>query len=241
MLLIIRSFVLFFLLVVSSVCVLIYCIARPRHRNNVYWYARLFSMVSPLLGVKVILRGYTQQRLPCVFTANHQNSFDVFTLTKAVPRATVSLGKKSLLWMPFVGQIYWLTGNILIDRGNRQKAIATLKDTVSQMRKKMLSLWVFPEGTRSRGNGLLPFKLGAFHTAIQAKVPIIPVVASCQKNICLNRWNNGVVIVEMLKPISTRGLSMDDVKDLAEKVRSTMLERYEKITQEAEALQLKYA
>jgi len=51
---------------------------------------------------------------PYIFLANHQNNFDLFTHTTAVPKGTVSLGKKSLAWMPLFGQIYWLSGNILI-------------------------------------------------------------------------------------------------------------------------------
>lgn len=61
---------------------------------------------------------------------------------------------------------------------------------------------MFPEGTRSRGRGLLPFKTGAFHAAIAAGVPIIPVCVSTTSNkINLNRLHNGLVIVEMLPPI----------------------------------------
>ena len=67
---------------------------------------------------------------------------------------------------------------------------------------RRLSIWMFPEGTRSRGRGLLPFKTGAFHTAMQAGVPIVPVVASSYANqIDLNRWDNGEVLIEMLPPL----------------------------------------
>lgn len=61
---------------------------------------------------------------------------------------------------------------------------------------------MFPEGTRSRGRGLLPFKTGAFHAAIAAGVPVIPVCVSTTSNkIKLNRLNNGLAIVEMLPPV----------------------------------------
>jgi 1-acyl-sn-glycerol-3-phosphate acyltransferase len=235
MLLIARCLFLLVMLAISFVFALVYCTIRPRHKNSVHLYATTMARFAPILGIKVILRNRPALlNSPCIFTANHQNNFDAFTLTKAVPKSTVSLGKKSIVWMPLFGQIYWLTGNILIDRGNRQKALDTLKKTVQEMRQRMLSLWVFPEGTRSRGRGMLPFKLGAFYTAVQAKVPIVPVVASCQKHINLNRWRNGVVIVEMLEPISTLNLSAEDVKQLAEQVRKKMLVAYDRITQEAQ-------
>ena len=241
MLLVIRCFILFILLILGLGFAMIYCLARPRHRNHVYIYASIMSWLAPLLGIKVILRDAKLLKSPCIFTANHQNNFDAFTLTKAVPQSTVSLGKKSLVWLPLFGQIYWLTGNILIDRTDRKKAFETLSKTVKKMRQRMLSIWFFPEGTRSKGRGMLPFKLGAFYTAVQAKVPIVPVVASCQKNINLNRLRTGVVIVEVLDPISTMNLRTEDVKLLAESVRKTMIEAYHRISQEALQLQFKIA
>ena len=63
---------------------------------------------------------------------------------------------------------------------------------------------MFPEGTRSRGRACCRLKPGLFHAAIAAGVPIIPVCVSNTSNkIKLNRWNNGLVIVEMLPPVDT--------------------------------------
>ena len=81
----------------------------------------------------------------------------------------MSIGKKSILWMPLFGQIYWLSGNILIDRANRARAFETLAQTAVKIKEKCLSIWIFPEGTRSRGRGLLPFKAGAFHRRLLRK------------------------------------------------------------------------
>ena len=153
-----------------------------------------------------------------------------------MPKGTVSLGKKSLVWVPLFGQIYWLSGNILIDRNNRHSAFDTMAKTVDKMKNKLLSVWIFPEGTRSRGRGLLPFKVGAFHTAVAAQAPIVPVLASCQNHINLNRWNNGVVIVEMQEPIATAGLDKNDVKALNAKVHQVMSARLVELNKEAEAL-----
>ncbi|MBL6734357.1 MAG: 1-acylglycerol-3-phosphate O-acyltransferase [Shewanellaceae bacterium] len=238
MICILRALILFVVAVLGLIFAIVYCIIRPKYENHVFIYARILSFLAPLIGIKVVLRGFERKRAPCIFTANHQNSFDVFTLTKAVPKATVSLGKKSLLWMPLFGQIYWLTGNILIDRTNRVNSLQTLKKVVKKIKTRMLSVWFFPEGTRSNGRGLLPFKMGAFHTAIQAKVPIVPVVASCQRKIRWNHWNNGVVIVEILKPITTQSLHSDDVKLLAAGVHQNMLEAFQRLSKEARQLEV---
>ncbi|MDO6620258.1 MULTISPECIES: 1-acylglycerol-3-phosphate O-acyltransferase [unclassified Shewanella] len=260
MLLIARSIILAVLLTLAFFFAIILCIVRPMHRDNVHVIAKLFSSVAPILGIKVITRNAvinpqvdtgaeanagtdteTEASLkqPKIYLANHQNNFDLFTHTSAVPEATVSLGKKSLAWMPLFGQIYWLSGNILIDRKNRHSAFDTMAKTVKRMREKLLSVWIFPEGTRSRGRGLLPFKVGAFHTAIAAKASIVPVLASCQNHIKLNKWNNGVVIVEMMAPMSTANVDKADAKKLCAKVHQVMSQRLAELNQEASLLMAK--
>uniref|UniRef100_UPI00329A493D 1-acyl-sn-glycerol-3-phosphate acyltransferase n=1 Tax=Salmonella enterica TaxID=28901 RepID=UPI00329A493D len=69
---------------------------------------------------------------------------------------------------PFFGQLYWLTGNLLIDRNNRAKAHSTIAPVVNHFKKRRISIWMFPEVTRSRGRALLPFKTCAFHAVIAA-------------------------------------------------------------------------
>lgn len=169
-----------------------------------------------------------------VYICNHQNSYDIFALGASLRPNTVSLGKKSLKWIPFFGQMYWLTGNILIDRSNTNKAMNTIALTAKKIREKKLSVWLFPEGTRSNGRGLLPFKTGAFRTAMQAEVPIIPVCASnLHGAIQLNRWNNGKIIVEFLDPIY---LSNEDKSNLRQTVATThdlMLNKIESLSEEA--------
>ena len=101
------------------------------------------------------------------------------------------------------------------------------------MKKRDLSVWMFPEGTRSRGRGLLPFKTGAFHAAIAAGVPIVPICVSNTNNkINLNRWNNGHVIVEMMTPIDTSGYTKDQVRELATHCHQIMADKIEKLNQE---------
>ena len=96
-----------------------------------------------------------------------------------------------------------------------------------------LSIWMFPEGTRSRGRGLLPFKTGAFHAAISAGVPIIPVVCSTTHNkINLNRLDNGKVICEIMEPIDVSGYTKDNVRDLAAYCHDLMEKRIAELDEE---------
>lgn len=151
----------------------------------------------------------------CVVVANHQSNWDLFIVGSIVPKRMVSLGKKSLKWVPFFGQVYWLGGNILVDRGNRKKAMEAMETTKKALTTKDTSIWFFAEGTRNHGKNMLPFKKGAFVTAVNAGVPIIPVCTSSYLDgFSLNRINNGTAYVRVLDPIETKDLTLDDVDQL---------------------------
>ncbi len=223
------------LVIICTISVL-YCLIRPFHRNNVYHTSRFLGKVTWVLGVEVELRIPDSVRHlgPVVWVANHQNSYDMFTHANAVLPGTVSVGKKSLKWIPFFGQMYWLTGNILIDRKNTNKAVSTIEMTAHKIKKHKLSVWMFPEGTRSRGRGLLPFKTGAFRTAMQANVPLVPVCASNQHGtIDLNRWDNGKIIIEFLEPINLLGSNRENLRSKVNDVHQVMYNKIEQLSLEA--------
>lgn len=132
------------------------------------------------------------------------------------------MGKTSLKWLPLFGQIYWLAGNVLIDRGSAAKAKAAMLKTTEVMQKEDTSIWVFAEGTRNMGRGLLPFKKGAFQMAISAGVPIMPLCSSYKKTMRLNRWHAGTVKIRALAPIPSVGLTPDDVPALMQRCHDTM-------------------
>ncbi|WP_404341009.1 1-acylglycerol-3-phosphate O-acyltransferase [Pseudoalteromonas mariniglutinosa] len=204
MLAVFRIIIMALFIIFSCFFGLILCLLKPFHINNVHIISGWFSQMAKFLGVKLVLRHYPEANNvgPAVYLANHQNNYDLFTVSAMVPQNCVSLGKKSLRWIPFFGQLYWLSGNILIDRTNRSKAADTISKTAEKITQKGLSVWMFPEGTRSYGRGLLPFKTGAFHTAMSADVPVVPVcMSSSHKTIKLNRWDNGTLYLEMLAPI----------------------------------------
>ena len=219
------------------VCVFgsLYCLFSPRNPKHVATFGHMFGRLAPIFGLKVEKRfpqGY-EQHGKAIYIANHQNNYDMVTASNIVQPPTVTVGKKSLLWIPFFGQLYWLPGNLLIDRNNRAKAHGTIAQVVKHIQKRNISVWMFPEGTRSRGRGLLPFKTGAFHAAIAAGVPIIPVCVSGTSNkINLNRLKNGLVIVEMLPPIDTTGYGKDQIRELAAHCHELMKTKIDELDKE---------
>lgn len=100
------------------------------------------------------------------------------------------------------------------------------------------SVFIFPEGTRSYYDkpDLLPFKKGPFHLAIQAQVPIIPIVVANYSNVLNTKkkiFRPGSIPVRVLEPISTKGLSKVNMPGLLEETRRKMLETLQELTQNA--------
>lgn len=188
---------------------------------------RLFSgLAIPLLGIRVKVEGVENlDQRPCVFISNHQNNLDLVAMGNICPPRTVTLGKKELLLIPVFGLVYWLCGNILIDRGHKRKARKSMEKVTSAIRDKNISVWIMPEGTRSRGRGLLPFKKGAFRTAVDASVPIVPICFNnYHSSLELNNWFSGTIHCRVLEPVETQGLGREDVDHLMEKSFSLMSE-----------------
>ena len=214
MLALLRIPVIFFYFVAVNLLLILVCIVRPFHRNNVHLAGYLYSGMGRLVGLKLDVRvpDSVKKGGPYVFICNHQNSYDLITVCRAAQRGVVTVGKKSLIWIPIFGQVYWLTGNIMIDRKNSAKARDTIKLTAAKIKKRKLSVWFFPEGTRSYGRGLLPFKTGAFRIAKLTNEPVVTIsTSSLSKKVKLNRWDNGTVIIDIADPIS-----MDDNKEIKE-------------------------
>ncbi|EMM6942792.1 1-acylglycerol-3-phosphate O-acyltransferase [Morganella morganii] len=235
MLAILRIIIVIFYCIFGSLAGILICLTSPRNPKHVMTFGRMYGKLSHVFGIKMVYRIPEEAKHygSCVYVGNHQNNYDMITMSNAVQPRTVTVGKRSLIWIPFFGQLYWISGNILIDRSNRSKAHNTITQVADQIKKRNISVWMFPEGTRSRGRGMLPFKTGAFHAAMAAGVPVVPVcVSTTQGRIKLNRWNNGVVIVEMLSPVDTSKYTREQVRELAEDCRQMMIKRIAELDKE---------
>ncbi|MFP3019157.1 MAG: 1-acylglycerol-3-phosphate O-acyltransferase [Arsenophonus sp.] len=226
------------------VCVLgcFYCLFSPRNPHHVMYFGRLFGKLSYIFGITIINRVPSEAKNygPSIYIGNHQNNYDMVTMSNVVQPNTVTVGKRSLIFIPFFGQLYWLAGNIFINRTNRIKAHNTILHLVNQIKKRKISIWMFPEGTRSCGKGLLPFKNGAFYVAIAAGIPIVPVCLSeTGGRIKLNRWNNGLVIIEMLEPIDTKKYNLKNVRKLAEYCYDLCKTKISELNKEIEEIEKK--
>jgi putative phosphoserine phosphatase/1-acylglycerol-3-phosphate O-acyltransferase len=135
------------------------------------------DLVIAMSGIELVVRGEANlwDNRPAVFMFNHQSGVDLFIAAKLIRKDVVGIAKKELQRVPILGQMMSAAGVIFIDRKNRQKAIEALQPAVKALQSG-LSVVIFPEGTRSKSYRLGQFKKGGFHLAVQAGVPIIPVV-----------------------------------------------------------------
>lgn len=150
----------------------------------------------------------------------------MFDIWHVMNKCTVVAKRELFYCWPF-GLAAWLAGLIFIDRVKGEKARDILNEVNSKVKKQKIKLWVFPEGTRRNTGELHPFKKGAFHMAIDEQIPILPVVFSSYCTFLNDKkkiLNAGNIIITTLPPISTEGLTKDDMPELMEKVHKVMSE-----------------
>ncbi|GAW22296.1 hypothetical protein ANO14919_118320 [Xylariales sp. No.14919] len=181
---------------------------------------------------------YLETVRPAVFIGNHQTELDVLMLGCMFPKHCSVTAKKNLKSVPFLGWFMSLSGTVFIDRKNSKNARDAMAGAAEEIQRRKQSVYMFPEGTRSYAKepGLLPFKKGAFHLAVQAGVPIIPVVAANYSHVLHIKglvFNGGKIPVKVLDPIPTTELTAEDVDELTRSTRELMLHEIITLTQKA--------
>jgi 1-acyl-sn-glycerol-3-phosphate acyltransferase len=166
--------------------------------------------------------------LPCVFISNHQSLLDIWSLIPVLPVSVRFVAKRSLFLIPFFGWALSASGFISIDRRNRTRAVKSLRAAAERVRGGRPVL-LFAEGTRSRDGRLAPFKRGAFHLAISAGVPVVPVAISGSGRVLrpgfMFRIRPGNVRVSFAPAIDAAAYGADGIERLVSDVRARIVER----------------
>jgi len=197
-----------------------------RSATLMYWVGvKGVVFITRVAGLRVLVEG--RENIPatvCMFAANHTSNADAAAIVGAIPRRLAIFGRKSLFDIPIVGLAFRLAKFVPVDRGNRDAALASVKQAVEYM-KTGSSFLVYPEGTRSPDGRLARFKKGSFVMAIEAGVPVVPVVCVGAHRIMPKKSlviHPGTVTVRFGKPIDASAYTIEQRDDLARAVHDAI-------------------
>ena len=217
-------------LIVVGIPVLTYC----RIIKNPKLALRLSRVLAGIVlwfgGVKLIVEG--RQKVDpskgCVYVANHKSFVDSIALFYALPGDLTLLAKKEIYKIPLVSFALRTMDIIAVDRSDSEAAAQSIDRAVQYLQNGKCVI-MFPEGTRNRGEGLLPFKKGAFVLAIKAQVPIVPVaIIGAEKAIAPDTifLYPATLHITVLDPIETKGMDLEQRTELLDYTRSVIEATY---------------
>lgn len=183
---------------------------------------------SALAGIRIKINGehHLWERRPAVFLFNHQSAIDVLIIAKLLRRDFTAIAKQEISKNPLVAPVFRVADTVFVDRRNQSKAIDALKPVVQTLRSG-LSVAIAPEGTRSLGDRLGEFKRGPFHIAMQAGVPVVPIVIHNASDVLPKGGffiRPSRVVVDVLEPVSTESWKPETVATHVREIRNMYLE-----------------
>lgn len=199
-----------------------------RIRSCNYWGKVVGRVEMWISGCPITLEGeqHLDRTRPAIYVSNHTSPMDAFLAMFLSPVGTVGVVKKGIIWYPFFGQMYLLSGHLRIDRANRESAIQDLADLARVVKQHALSIYIWPEGTRSRDGRLGGFKKGVAHMALATGLPIVPIVVTGAHR----AWEKGgmkiapvPIRIRVLPPIATTGWTRDRIDDHLAELRAAYL------------------
>lgn len=215
----------------SSLSGLLYLLGSP-FLPEPWWtdtVQRLFGRLV-LLSVGVRLRVEGRENIPtdgpCVLMANHRSYLDIPAVIVGLRRISVLfVAKRELVRIPFFGWALGASYHIKVNRGNREQAVAALRESVKKIGEG-IGLAIFPEGTRSPVPTPLPFKKGGFYVAVDTGFPILPVSIRNSGELFGKRHRlprPGRITLVVHPAVPTRGRERADIPALMAEVRSRII------------------
>ncbi len=185
--------------------------------------AMAVTSLNPLWNFETDGHAPADPRLPYVAVSNHESYADIFLISH-FPWEMKWLSKDTIFKIPVMGWMMRMAKDIPIKRGKRESVVSAMQGCRDRLGLKV-SVMIFPEGTRSRTEELLPFKDGAFKLAVEAQAPILPIAVAGTRY-CMAKgsfaFRRAHAKARVLEPIPTVGMTNADVPALRERTREVI-------------------
>ena len=203
----------------------IWALTGNRRDAQNFSFSLFADAASALIGMKLEIEGEENlwSHRPAVFVFNHQSKADVIVIARLLRRDFAGIGKQEIKKMPLIGKVLQFGGVVFIDRSNTGSAIEAMGPLVVAIQDEGKSVVIAPEGTRTVSPRLAPFKKGAFHLAIQAGVPIVPIVIHNSLDVAPKGdfvFRAATVHVDVLPPVDTSLWSSESIDEHVGEVRA---------------------
>ena len=185
-----------------------------------YWSKGIIKMTGCTLTVEG-LENIPSSGSVC-FVSNHVGIFDIILALAFIGRPFGFIAKKELSMAPFFNLWILMLGGLFIDRKSIREALKTINQGIEKIRKGG-SMLVFPEGTRSKGRGLLPFRSGAIRLATHSLATVVPIAIEGSYDVFERHYRVHAVPVRLVfcPPINPNDMSPEDRRHkLADEVYS---------------------
>ncbi len=187
-----------------------------------------------LTGLELDIEGeeHAWSHRPCVFMFNHQSQADTLILPSILRRDLAGVGKKEIGDIPILGKVMEWGGTVLIDRENARSARESMKPLIDVMQKEGRCVCIAPEGTRSTSTNLGRFKKGGFHLAMQAGVPVVPIVIHNAIDVAPRGqyvFKPATVKVTVLPAVDTSDWSAQTINEHVHQVRDMFLQELDQM------------
>ena len=179
------------------------------------------TCITALCPIRIIGKDLIDKKKSYVFIANHQGAFDIFLVFGYLGQPIKWIMKQSLRKIPLVGYACESAGFIFVDKSSPQAAARSIKQAENKL-KNGTSVFLFPEGSRTRTGKMGPFKKGAYQMAMDLKLPIVPVTINGSFNVmrrdtfCITPHLMELIIHE---PIETKDYTAENMREAATNIR----------------------
>jgi 1-acyl-sn-glycerol-3-phosphate acyltransferase len=226
-----------YMVILFPITFIIWLVVLPfdRERLVTHWILMYQSLILvsliPIWKIKIEGREKAVKGTTYVIISNHQSLLDIL-LINCLRFRFKWISKIENINLPFLGWYLRMAGYITIDRGNEESKAEMLEKSLGCLNRG-ISIMLFPEGTRSPDREIRLFKRGAFQLALEAKVPVLPILIDGTGGILPKHgliFNIGHhITIRVLEPVMPEHFGTDNVEELADKFKSLLILEMKKL------------